>query len=284
MRAIKHLLCLAALFTAFSAASASITIVSVSRDTTAFVRAWPNPGIQPIFQSSAAGPYNQAFSPSQSGDLGAFANAYAAADSNVSTSAIALTISGTANTDISGSGYNGGAFGYAGGGSSLNVSFEITTPCSFSLNASTAATLGGGAVAYVSFTGLSLQTIYIRNGESTTVTGTLAPGRYNFIANEMSANSGQPNLPNAASSSLSFALHVQELPPTIPPVSVASVGGGSFVVSFATESGVTYQLQHSNDLAAWSDVGGALAGNGNTRSISDTRPGDKAFWRVAVSR
>jgi hypothetical protein len=69
------------------------------------------------------------------------------------------------------------------------------------------------------------------------------------------------------------------------PVSLqASQAGGNIVLSFATESGVSYQVQYKDTLtdANWSNLGSAVVGNGAIRSVTDPTVGSKRFYRLQI--
>jgi hypothetical protein len=81
---------------------------------------------------------------------------------------------------------------------------------------------------------------------------------------------------------LNFIMVVSALPN---PVSLnASIAGGNIVLSFATESGSSYQVQYKNSLtdATWSDLGAAVAGNGTVQSVTDPAAGTQRVYRLQI--
>jgi hypothetical protein len=75
------------------------------------------------------------------------------------------------------------------------------------------------------------------------------------------------------------------LVPTTPkPRLTASVVGGNISISFATQTGYSYQVQYKNNLtdATWTPLGGAISGNGSIQSASDSGAGASRFYRVQV--
>jgi hypothetical protein len=65
----------------------------------------------------------------------------------------------------------------------------------------------------------------------------------------------------------------------------ASYNGLNVSVSFWTQSGLSYQMQYKTNLtdAAWSPLGGAIAGSNAVSSVSDASNGSSRFYRVQVT-
>lgn len=63
-----------------------------------------------------------------------------------------------------------------------------------------------------------------------------------------------------------------------------SVAGGNIVLTFATETGFSYQVQYKDNLsdASWSNLGSAVVGNGANQSVSDPTVGSKRFYRLQI--
>ncbi len=72
--------------------------------------------------------------------------------------------------------------------------------------------------------------------------------------------------------------------PTRPTLTGASLAGGTFSVSFATESGHTYSLEFKTSLAdtTWQATGSSVNGDGNTQNLTHSNPAPTGFYRVAV--
>lgn len=73
------------------------------------------------------------------------------------------------------------------------------------------------------------------------------------------------------------------------PSTTLALSGGQATVTFASESGRTYQLQVTTDLATtpivWTNVGTAVSGNGSTLVLTDAAPpaSAKVFYRVVIN-
>lgn len=75
------------------------------------------------------------------------------------------------------------------------------------------------------------------------------------------------------------------LVPIANPVSLeATLVGGNIVLSFATDSGFSYQVQFKENLtdANWSILGSAVVGNGASRSVTDPVVLGKRFYRLQI--
>jgi hypothetical protein len=75
------------------------------------------------------------------------------------------------------------------------------------------------------------------------------------------------------------------LVPVSRPVSLsASLSGANVVLSFATESGFSYQPQYLDRLTdpKWNNLGGAIAGDGGNKSVNDPAAGEKRFYRLEI--
>jgi hypothetical protein len=68
------------------------------------------------------------------------------------------------------------------------------------------------------------------------------------------------------------------------PKITAQVVGNNVTVSFATQSGYSYQLLYKNKLtdATWTAVGGVISGNGSVQSGSDTWVAGGRFYAVSI--
>jgi len=68
------------------------------------------------------------------------------------------------------------------------------------------------------------------------------------------------------------------------PKITARVVGNNVTVSFATQSGYSYQLLYKNKLtdASWTAVGGSISGNGSVQSASDTWVAGGRFYEVQI--
>lgn len=58
---------------------------------------------------------------------------------------------------------------------------------------------------------------------------------------------------------------------------------GGFRFVFPTLPGRVYQPQVSTDLQGWSSIGSPLPGDGNERSVLDTEPGQRKFYRILIT-
>ena len=73
------------------------------------------------------------------------------------------------------------------------------------------------------------------------------------------------------------------IPSLIPTVTATRTGPGVYNFAFQTRTGVSYQLQSSPDLAAWTNVGQPATGDGTVQTLSDTSSAAKMFWRVVLT-
>ncbi len=64
----------------------------------------------------------------------------------------------------------------------------------------------------------------------------------------------------------------------------ATRGTGQLDLSFATQSGASYQVQYKTSLndAEWTNLGSAVSGNGSTQTVSDPLGSNARFYRVKV--
>jgi hypothetical protein len=69
------------------------------------------------------------------------------------------------------------------------------------------------------------------------------------------------------------------------PTITATINGANIKVSFATQTGYSYQLQYKNQLTdvGWTPVGSPVSGNGSTNSLNDPAAGVSRFYHVQVS-
>ena len=65
----------------------------------------------------------------------------------------------------------------------------------------------------------------------------------------------------------------------------ASYNNTNVLISFLTQSGLSYQLQYKNNLtdANWTPVGSSLSGNNAVQSVADLAGGSSRFYRVQIS-
>ena len=65
----------------------------------------------------------------------------------------------------------------------------------------------------------------------------------------------------------------------------ASYNNTNVLISFLTQSGLSYQLQYKNNLtdANWTPVGSSLSGNNAVQSVADLAGGSGRFYRVQIS-
>ena len=65
----------------------------------------------------------------------------------------------------------------------------------------------------------------------------------------------------------------------------ASDNNTNVLISFLTQSGLSYQLQYENNLtdANWTPVGSSLSGNNAVQSVADLVGGNSRFYRVQIS-
>ena len=65
----------------------------------------------------------------------------------------------------------------------------------------------------------------------------------------------------------------------------ASDNNTNVLISFLTQSGLSYQLQYKNNLtdANWTPVGSSLSGNNAVQSVADLVGGNSRFYRVQIS-
>lgn len=71
--------------------------------------------------------------------------------------------------------------------------------------------------------------------------------------------------------------------PLVPTVAISTVSG-IVNLTFNTESGRTYQLQHSTDLLStgWKEVGAPISGTGSPVTLQHTATGTVAFYRILI--
>ncbi|MBU6182505.1 MAG: hypothetical protein KGR46_06820 [Verrucomicrobia bacterium] len=69
------------------------------------------------------------------------------------------------------------------------------------------------------------------------------------------------------------------------PARTVSFDQNGRVISFPTVSGRSYQLQARGDLVSgtWENVGSSVPGDGSTKSVPDTTPASRRFYRIVVS-
>ena len=74
------------------------------------------------------------------------------------------------------------------------------------------------------------------------------------------------------------------VPVATPGLISATLSGGNIVLSFPTESGFSYQVQHKGNLtdSSWNNLGNAVAGDGTSKSVSDPATGVKRFYRLEI--
>lgn len=65
----------------------------------------------------------------------------------------------------------------------------------------------------------------------------------------------------------------------------ASCSGNEVVISYMTQAGLNYQVQYKTNLtdAAWTPLGGLIAGNDSVQSVGDLIPAGRRFYRGLVS-
>ncbi|HWB02052.1 MAG TPA: lamin tail domain-containing protein [Verrucomicrobiales bacterium] len=79
------------------------------------------------------------------------------------------------------------------------------------------------------------------------------------------------------------------LPPTagrsVPPpvLTTSTLTGGQVNISFATFTGLKYQVEYSTELSGWQPLGAAVAGNGSTRTVTDSASPRRRFYRVSLT-
>jgi hypothetical protein len=68
-----------------------------------------------------------------------------------------------------------------------------------------------------------------------------------------------------------------------PPLT-AHVAGGLITISFATQTGYSYQLQYKNNLtdATWTSIGGVITGDNTVHPASDSSTGSHRFYQVQI--
>jgi len=69
------------------------------------------------------------------------------------------------------------------------------------------------------------------------------------------------------------------------PVSLtATLNGGNVDLSFATQSGFSYQVQSKDNVtdATWNNLGSAVEGDGAAKSVNDPATGGKRFYRLQI--
>jgi hypothetical protein len=75
------------------------------------------------------------------------------------------------------------------------------------------------------------------------------------------------------------------LAPVVQPVELtATISGGNIVLSFPTQSGLTYTVSWKNDLndPNWTQLGSPVSGDGTIKSVSDSLGLPKRFYRLGV--
>jgi len=76
---------------------------------------------------------------------------------------------------------------------------------------------------------------------------------------------------------------ISEAPPVIPDRPAVTVGD-AIEVSFPTRTGYFYQIQRSDDMDTWTNIGEPVLGNGAVLSRFFTRrSGDKSFYRAEIA-
>ncbi|MGA9451600.1 MAG: cellulase family glycosylhydrolase [Verrucomicrobiia bacterium] len=65
----------------------------------------------------------------------------------------------------------------------------------------------------------------------------------------------------------------------------AGYDGTNVIISFMTQSGLSYQVQYKNELtdANWISLGGSISGNNAVQLVDDSAGGNSRFYRVQVS-
>ena len=110
------------------------------------------------------------------------------------------------------------------------------------------------------------------------VGGITASAAINPNGHTLTGWQGLTTLTAAVSDSVKFSV------PTVPTprMTVEPVGSGSFRLSFLTNTNVTYQLQRSNNLTGWTDVGAPLSGDGTIKTVTDTNVQSWGYWRLRM--
>ncbi|MGH7952662.1 MAG: hypothetical protein ACREFE_12205, partial [Limisphaerales bacterium] len=85
---------------------------------------------------------------------------------------------------------------------------------------------------------------------------------------------------------VNFLMLVPAVAPANPVALTASSSGGNIVISFLTQSNFNYQVQYKNNLmdSSWTSLGGgAVSGDGTTKSVNDAANGNQRFYRVEIT-
>lgn len=164
----------------------------------------------------------------------------------------------------------------AGGNDYFDLWFTVTdaegAKLPFTFQATTSdAGQDGDAVSFAS----GDQSINIAFGHgvasSGTVSGELGEGTYRLRANV-----------GYRAQAVSFRLIVGTALPVEPKLKADPLGSGAFHLSFQTASTVSYQLQRSDDLTNWTDVGSPIVGDGAVNSVNDTNVHLAGYWRMRL--
>lgn len=106
----------------------------------------------------------------------------------------------------------------------------------------------------------------------------LEPGSYTFYTESGFPYGGDVPLSISAQYNIKATLGFGETQPQI-----QRTQAGSFLINFATNVGITYQLQTSTDLQAWMDVNAPIAGDSGQKSIPQSTFEPRQFWRLSLS-
>jgi hypothetical protein len=73
--------------------------------------------------------------------------------------------------------------------------------------------------------------------------------------------------------------------PTQPTLTASVNADGQLVISFATQTGCSYQVEYQNDLTdtTWTPLGSAIAGTGATVTVTDALTASARFYQVVVT-
>lgn len=83
-----------------------------------------------------------------------------------------------------------------------------------------------------------------------------------------------------------YNVNFYELVPANPTFITASVSRGNVVISFLTQTNVTYQVEYKNNLTdpSWAPLSNPVSGNDAIQSVSDAANGSNRFYRVQMNQ
>jgi hypothetical protein len=115
--------------------------------------------------------------------------------------------------------------------------------------------------------------VNVGNVTSATISGLVADVTYYFAATAYD-NLGQES---AYSTEISYLV-----PAPLPSVQIRSVPGGQFILTVSGLTGLTYEIQATQDFMAWTAIGTVTVGAGGSLDFADTNAANfpQRFYRT----